>query len=302
MTSRQALWLFVIPSFIWGSTWYAITFQLGKVDPIVSVAYRSALAGIVLILYSLFTKRTLKFTLNNHFFMFLQGIFLFGINYWFVYLAETHITSGLVAILFSLIIVMNIIFSNIFLKHPINKSVVLAALLGITGTAVVFYPELKGLNSGHDYYSSVFICLTGVVLASLGNIVASYNNKNGIPIVQSNAFGMVYGAIALFIVAFFIGKPINFDFTFQYISSLVYLALFGSVVAFNTYLKLMSMWGPGKAAYIVLVTPVIAVFISFLLEDYHLSVYSLIGAILVLGGNYLIVRKKKEPAKVSEKL
>ena len=300
MTSRQALGLFVIPSFIWGSTWYAITFQLGIVDPIISVAYRSALAGIVLLLYAIFTKRTLKFSLNNHFFMFLQGIFLFGINYWFVYLAETHITSGLVAILFSLIIVLNIVFSNIFLKHPINKKVVIAALLGIAGTTVVFYPELKGLQLGHDYYSSIFICLTGVVLASLGNIVASYNNKKGIPIVQSNAFGMVYGAIALFIVAFIIGKTVNFDFSFHYISSLIYLAIFGSVIAFNTYLKLMSMWGPGKAAYIVLVTPIIAIFISFLFEGYKLSIYSLIGAILVLGGNYLIVRKKKEPEIVSE--
>ena len=295
MTSKQALWLFVIPSFIWGSTWYAITFQLGKVDPIVSVAYRSALAGIILLLYCIFTKRKLTFTLNNHFFMFLQGVFLFGINYWFVYLAETHITSGLVAILFSLIIVMNIIFSNIFLKHAFNKKVIIAALLGIVGTTVVFFPELKGLKLGHDYYFAVFVCLAGVVLASLGNIIASYNNSNGIPIVQSNAFGMVYGAIALFVVSLLIGKPFSFDFSPHYVFSLIYLAVLGSVVAFNTYLKLMSMWGPGKAAYIVLVTPIIAIFISFLLEGYNLSLYSFAGAILVLGGNYILIRKKKEP-------
>jgi len=294
MTNKQAVGLFVIPAFIWGSTWYAITFQLGKVDPIISVAYRSALAGIILILYCLLTKRKLTFTLNNHFFMFLQGVFLYGINYWFVYLAETHITSGLVAVLFSLIIVMNIIFSSIFLKHPINRKVVIAAALGIIGTAIVFYPELRGIKIGHEYYSSVFICLGGVVLASLGNIIASYNHKKEIPIIQNNAFGMLYGAIALSVVAVFLGKPFNFDFSFPYISSLMYLAVFGSVIAFNTYLKLMSLWGPGKAAYIVLVTPIIAIFISYLLEGYKLSIYSLVGALLVLGGNYLIVRKKKE--------
>lgn len=293
MNNNQKLWLFIIPSFIWGSTWYAITFQLGKVDPIVSVAYRSGLAGILLLIYCYITKQNLKYSLHQHFFLFLQGLFLYGVNYWFVYVSESTITSGLVAIIFSLIVILNIVFGNIFLKIPINRNVVLGAVLGLIGTAVIFYPEIVAIEMSTHYFQAIAICLIAVVLASLGNIIASHNHNQKIPVIQSNAFGMTYGAIILAIIAIAIGKKFDFDFSISYIGSLLYLTVLGSIVAFNTYLKLMSFWGPGKAAYIILVTPVIAIIISYFLEDYKLSIYSLLGVGLVLCGNYLVVIKKK---------
>ena len=292
MERKQALSLFLIPSLIWGSTWYAITFQLGKVDPIVSVAYRSTLAGITLLVFAFFTGKKLRFSSADHFFLFLQGLFLYGVNYWFVYLAETAIPSGLVAVVFSLVVLMNVFFGNIFLKIPIQKKIIVGAILGLIGTLIIFLPEILKINFNRAYINALVICFSGVILASLGNIVASYNFKRDIPIIQSNAYGMIYGGVLLAIIAFIIGKKFNFDFSTKYVSSLLYLAIFGSVLAFNAYLKLMSLWGPGKAAYIVLVTPIIAIIISAFLEDYHITSYTIGGAGLVLFGNYIVVIKK----------
>lgn len=292
MNSKQSLGLFIIPSFIWGSTWFAITFQLGTVEPIVSVAYRSALAGIILLIYTYFTGRNMRFSPKDHFFLFLQGLFLYGLNYWFVYAAETVIASGLVAIVFSLVVILNVLFGNIFLKIPIQRKIILGAALGLLGTFVIFFQELHSFNFNKEYTNALLLSLLGVILASLGNIVASYNFNSKIPIIQSNAFGMTYGAIILAIIAVIAGKEFTFDFSIPYVSSLIYLAIFGSIVAFNAYLKLMSLWGPGKTAYIVLVTPIIAVIISYFFENYHITLYTILGAILVLGGNYIVVRKK----------
>lgn len=292
MNRKQALSLFVIPAFIWGSTWYAITFQLGKVDPIVSVAYRSSIAGSILLLFAFLTKRNLKFGPKDHFFLFLQGAFLYGVNYWFVYIAEATIPSGLVAVVFSLVVILNVVFGNIFLKLAIKRKIIWGALLGLIGTFFIFLPELKGIKYEPQYTNALILSFAGVVLASLGNIVASYNYKSSIPIIQSNAFGMLYGGLILVLVAVVIGKEFTFDVSFKYISSLLYLSIFGSIIAFNAYLKLMSIWGPGKTAYTTLLTPIIAILISYFLEDYHFTFYAFLGAGLVLIGNYIVVIKK----------
>lgn len=294
MNPSGKIWLFFIPALIWGSTWYAITFQIGKVDPLVSVAYRFSLAGIILLTYCYFKKESLRFSLKEHFFLFLQGVFLYGLNYWLVYLAETTVASGLVAIIFSLIVVLNIVFANLFLKTPVKKKLIVSAILGITGTVVVFLPELHSIGYSGNYFLMIIVCLISVVLASLGNIIASYNNKkHNIPVLQANALGMTYGAIVVAILAVILGKPFDFDFSIKYIGSLFYLAIFGSVIAFNTYISLIALWGPGKAAYSVLVTPIIAVIISSIFEDYNFSVFTLLGAALVVFGNYLVIRKEK---------
>ena len=162
MTKRQFI-LFLIPSIIWGSTWFAIKFQLGNVDPMVSVSYRFILAGLVLFIISLATGKNMKFSLHEHFLMFLLGLSLFGLNYWFVYKAETSLTSGVVAVIFSLIIFFNIIFNAIFLKGKIKKDVIIAAVLGITGTALLFENELNAFDLDKKDVVALLFCLGGLV-------------------------------------------------------------------------------------------------------------------------------------------
>ncbi len=142
MTKRQYI-LFAIPALIWGSTWYVIKFQLGMVDPLLSVAYRFMLAGIALAVFCFATGKRMRFTAVEHALMLTLGLSLFGINYWLVYEAETKLTSGVVAVIFSLIIVFNILLNALFLKGKIKRDVIFAAILGIIGTVFLFKNELS---------------------------------------------------------------------------------------------------------------------------------------------------------------
>lgn len=289
--------LFVTPALIWSSTWYVIKFQLGKVDPLVSVGYRFAIAGILLLLYCKISKLNLKYQIKEHLFFALQGMLLFGINYWLVYLAELTLASGLVAIIFSLIIFFNIFLSMIFLKMRIRAKVLIGGLLGIIGTVIVFQPELKSLLFSDQTFIAMLFGLFAVIFASLGNIISAYNQKNKLPVIQTNAFGMLYGGIIIFILAIILAKEFNFDYSVSYSLSLFYLAVFGSIISFNTYLKLVGNIGPDKAAYVVLITPLIALIISSFFEQFNFTGMTILGVIFLLSGNILALKSKKNSSR-----
>lgn len=283
--------LFVIPALIWGSTFFVIKFQLGVVDPTWSVSYRFVLAGLMLLLYSRLKGLSLRFSREEHLRMALQGALLFGFNYWFVYIAEQELISALVAIMFSLIIFLNVFFGKLFLNKVAERKVYLGALLGIAGTVLLFKQELVGMGQSDFKAFHLTICFISVVVASLGNITSASNQSKGMPVIQTNAFGMLYGGIIIALVAFVSGAEISFDYRFEYLASLAYLALFGSIIAFGSYLTLIGKIGADKAAYVLFVIPVIAVALSVLFEDYQLGWHVAAGMILILGGNVIVLRK-----------
>ena len=283
--------LYVIPAFIWGSTWLAITFQLGVVDPLVSVFYRFLLAAIILFVYCTMIKMNLKYSAMQHLFMALQGIFLFGINYWLVYLAEVHLKSGLVAVVFSTIIFLNIFNGFIFLKSKIRLNVLISALIGFVGIILVFKDELLSFNFSSEKSLGLILSFLSVIAASLGNIISAYNQKNKLPVVQTNAYGMLYGALLMLLLVFITNTPLSFDASFQYISSLIYLAVFGSIIAFYSYLTLLGKIGPERAAYVTLVFPIIALLLSTFFEEYTWSLFALLGVALITAGNFLMLKK-----------
>ncbi len=291
MKARSAI-LFLLPTLIWGSTWYAIKFQVGTIDPLVSVAYRFILAGIMLLLYCKIAGLKLQFNAKQHGLMVLLGLFLFGINYWMVYEAETILTSGLVAIMFSLIILANIFLNALLLKGPIRKEVLLGAFLGILGTVLMFKDDLGTLSMENNTLKALLICIAGVLFASLGNITSAFNQKQKLPVIQTNAFAMTYGGIMMFFTVLFLKKPIAFEYTPGYIISLFYLAIFGSIVAFSAYLKLLGEIGPDRSAYIALITPVIALLISTFMEGYEWKIAGVIGVLLLIGGNVIALKNK----------
>ena len=285
--------LFITSALIWGSTWLAIKFQLGLVDPLISIFYRFFLAALILFLYLYFTKATLKYSFRQHLQMALQGILLFGINYWLVYLAEMHLTSGLVAIVFSSIVFLNIFFGALFLKSKIRSLVVTGAVIGFIGISFVFKNEIMIFNLSSESSIAVVIALVGAISASLGNITSAYNQKKKIPVVQNNAFGMLYGSLLMLILATTMNKSFVFDISFPYIFSLLYLSVLGSVVAFTCYLTLLGNIGADKAGYTTLVIPVIAIILSTIFEGYQWSVFVVIGIFLILFGNILVLNRKR---------
>ncbi len=283
--------LFIIPALIWGSTFFVIKFQLGVVDPTWSVSYRFIIAGLLLLVYSNAKGLNLQFGRAAHMRMVLQGALLFGFNYWFVYIAEQELISALVAIMFSLIIFLNVFFGKIFMNKVAEKKVYLGALLGIAGTVLLFKQELIGLGMSDFKTFHLTICLISVIVASLGNITSAFNQSKGMPVIQTNAFGMLYGGIIIAVMAFISGAPISFDFRFEYVFSLIYLSLFGSIIAFGSYLTLIGKIGADKAAYVLIVIPVIAVALSVLFEEYQLGWHVAAGMLLILGGNIIVLKK-----------
>lgn len=288
------LLLFITPVLIWGSTWYVIKFQVGDVDPMLSVAYRFGIAGVLMLIICKAWGVKLRFSKSEHLFILLQGVLIFGFNYWLIYQSELYLTSGLVGLIFSLLVFLNIINGRIFLKTPFELKVILGGFLGLIGTGFVFWEDLMQFAFSDGKVLGLALAVGGTYIASLGNITSARNQKAGIPVIPSNAYGMVYGAIAMFVLALLMGKEVSYNPSLSYTLSLLYLAILGSIVAFGAYMTLIGNIGASKAAYVSLIAPVIALTISTFLENYQWSLISMSGAILILVGNIVALRSSKK--------
>lgn len=279
---------------IWGSSWFVITFQLGEVHPVLSVAYRFAVAAVLLIIYvQIISRHKKKEVLSgrDHIFMALQGLFLFSFNYSLFYVATGYLASGLVAVVFCLISVMNIINQAIFFKKRVDGRVLLASLLGLTGICLVFLPEVQTLSFEDESFFGLALCLMATFSASLGNMLAMRNNNAGISVNTYNKWGMTYGAIGSFIIVYVSGIEFTIDTSFDYIWSLFYLASVASIVAFGFYLTLVKNIGADRAAYVAVLFPLVALAISTVFEGYVWTTEALLGVAFILVGNMLVISK-----------
>tara|TARA_R110002095_G_scaffold216222_1_gene212573 strand:+ start:926 stop:1840 length:915 start_codon:yes stop_codon:yes gene_type:complete len=281
--------LYLSTVFIWGSTFFAIKLQLGEVAPEVSVAYRFALAALMLWLWCGWKKLPMRFSIQQHLWMLVQGLTLFGFNYMLVYWATADLTSGLIAVLFSTIVLMNIANGALFFGKRPAASVLAGALLGLVGICLVFLPELATLDVEGAALSGILLSLLGTFIASLGNMASTRNQHAGLPVVQTNSYGMAYGAAALASIALLQDAPFNYETSWSYTASLVYLALFGSVLAFGSFLTLLGRIGAERAAYAMVLFPIVALGISTLFEGYQWTLEALLGVSLVILGNVLML-------------
>jgi drug/metabolite transporter (DMT)-like permease len=285
---------------IWGSTWIGIKLQLGVVDPMLSVGYRFALASVLLLLWCRFKKLPMRFSASEHLFIALQGTFLFAMNYLLFYFAELYIASGLAAVIFSTILLMNMVNGALFLRSSIDLKVVAGGTLGLAGIVLVFRPEISSFTLENHGLRGIILCVAATYLASLGNIISARNQKRKLPVVQTNAFGMTYGAVLMLLLAVFSGKSFYIDCSFTYLASLVYLSVFGSIIAFGCYLSLIGNIGADRAAYSTLLFPLVALAISTIWEGYHWTGSAISGVALILSGNLLMLQRKKHATKLAE--
>ena len=290
--SANIFFLYGTTVIIWGTTWLAIKFQLGSVDPMVSVLYRFIAAALTLVVYCKLRGLNMQFRLKDHIFMALQGLVLFSVNYWLIYLAEVHVTSGLVAVIFSSIVFMNMINGAVLLRSPIRSNVVLGGGIGVVGIVLVFWPQLASFSFSDKTALGLVLSAVSTFMASLGNIISARHQKYNLPIIQTNAYGMAYGAGIIGVIAIVLGKPFSFEMSFLYISSLFYLALFGTIIGFGCYLKLIGEIGADRAAYATMLFPIVALGISTVYEGYQWAAHNVIGMAVVLIGNWLVLNKK----------
>ncbi len=283
--------LYLITVLIWGSTWVAINYQLGDVAPEASVTYRFALAALILFLFAKMKNLPMLFSLKQHGLFAAFGICLFGLNYLLLYNAQQHINSALACIAFSTLMLMNIVNAKVFFKTHITNQVYLGGAFGLFGIVTLFWPQLTDIELGAATFLGLGLCLLGTFSASVGNMLSIKNQKNNVPVVQANAWGMLYGAIFTSIAVVVQGKEFTFSFEPAYLGSLIYLSLFGSVIAFGCYLSLMTRIGAHKTSYANIIFPAIAVLISTVVEDFNWSEYTVIGLSFVLLGNIVVLTK-----------
>ncbi len=291
--------LYLASVLIWGSTWIVITFQYGKVAPEVSVVYRFWLAALMLLGWCLLRGLKLSFKAHEHVWLALQGVLLFGVNYVCVYIAEQHIASGLTAVIFSLMVFLNMIGARIFFSTPIALKALLGATLGVAGVALICLPGVgKSMGTGHVGFG-LGLALSSAVSASCGNLVSQRNQKQGLPIIQGNAISMFYGATLVALYCWISGKPFTFDASFRYLSSLAYLALFGSVLAFGAFLTLIGRIGAGRAGYAMVAIPLVALGLSTFFEGLRWEWSLALGVIFCLAGNVLVLPRTPKMAKAA---
>jgi len=285
--------LYVSVVLIWSSTWLAISFQMGIVAAELSVAYRSCIAAIVLYAYALLSRRKILLPADAYPMVLLQGTLLFCLNYFFVYYGTAYLTTGLVAVLFSSIVLANTIFERLFFRTPFEKKLLFAFLFGVTGISMIFWPEIDTLNFENDTVFGITMILIAVLIASLGNMTAVVNTRRDLPVVAVNAHALAWATIVAFLVSALLGRDFIFDTRVSYIASLLYLAVFGSAVAFGCYLALIRRIGAARAAYSAVLLPVVALAISSVAEGYIWTPLSAGGIVLPLIGNWLVLGRSK---------
>jgi drug/metabolite transporter (DMT)-like permease len=283
--------LFAIATLIWGSTWLAITFQLGVVAAEVSVAYRFALASALLAIWCRSTGRSLAFSRRDHAFLFAQGVLMFGANYVAIYEAERYLTSGLVAVLFSTIVFTNPIGMRIVYGARIARRTMFAAMLGVVGVVLLFLPELLTVKSSMTVALGIAFGLAGTLLATGGNLIAVRNHHASVGVLEGTVWGMAWGAGTAALIATATGASWTFDARPAYWLSLAYLALFGSIIAFVAYFTLIKRVGVALASYTGVATPVIAVLLSTLFEGFVWTSTAVLGVVLAATGNFIALKR-----------
>ncbi|MGC4001239.1 MAG: EamA family transporter [Anaeromyxobacter sp.] len=290
--------LFVIPSVIWGTTWLAIKFQLGLVAPEVSVTWRFALAGALIVAWCALRGVPLRFSPRDHAGFALLGALLFGVNYVLTYRSEQYLTSGLVAVIFAFIVFWNLLGAWLLFGTRPPRAVVAGAALGVGGVALLFWPEVASLRAGASggQAAGMGLAVVATLLASGGNLYSQRLFRRGLPVLPATGLSMAYSAAMVAGWCAVTGVPFTFDARPGYVLSLLYLACFGSVVAFLTYLTLVHRIGAGRAGYTSAVTPAVAMAISTAFEGYRWTPGTLAGMALVLGGTVLVLRARATAA------
>lgn len=285
----------VVCALIWGTTWFAITLQLGVVDPIVSIVWRFGLAAVVLFGFCVVTRRSLRLTRAQHLAALGQGAFVFAVSYGFVYAAEERVASAVVAVVFAALAFVNLVLFRLVERQKASAGAWQGAVLGICGVAVLSFGQLAGAegSAGASPALGVVLALVAVLASAWGNWFAWRGQQAGAPVISATAWAMAYGTVMLGLYGLATGVEWRIEPTPAYVLSLFHLSLFGSVIAFGLYFTLAKQRGFALASYISALTPPIAVIMSVLFEGAQIGLTMVAGLGLVLAGQVLLIRAPK---------
>lgn len=281
--------LYVITCFVWGTSWLALRMQLGTIAPEVSLLWRFALAGIVVFGWALATRQPMRFSARDHILFATMGVFIFSTNFLFFYYGGLQLTAGLLAVVFSLASIVNFLINIVFFGQRPDARRLGGAVLGAMGIGFLFWPEIGGTDFNREVLVGLGFCVMGTLFFCTGNVLSARAQKRGLPILSTNAWGLMYGSIWMMFLALVQGKTFAIDMSVQYLGSLLWLAVFSSVIAFWSYLTLLGRIGSARASYATVIFPLIALASSTLFEGYEWTIYAFIGVALALFGNVLVL-------------
>jgi drug/metabolite transporter (DMT)-like permease len=281
--------LFTLASLIWGSTFFAITLELGEVPPAVSVVYRFALASLTLFAVCLLRGDKLRLPWRVQRWALLQAFFIFGLSYVCTYNAEQYVVSALVAVLFALMVFWTPILSRLAFGTPIPRRTWGAGAAAIGGVTLLFWhaigAALRDLHQGGQghFLLGLLLGIVASIVSSAGSIVVDKVREESNNLVLTTGWSMFWGTcmVAAWCVA--TGQPFIIPRTASYVLGLLHLSIFGSVVAFICYFTLINRIGSNKAVYIGVITPVISVLLSIKLEHYRPGPVEWVGMAVCLG-------------------
>ena len=286
--------LFWTPTLIWGTTWHVILYQLAEVPAVVGVAWRFALAALLLFAVGALRGEALVPPRRWHAGLALTGMLQFAVNYGCVYEAERHIPTGLVAVLFSLMVFGNALGGWWALGQRVTRGFLVAALIGVAGVSLIFWPEIADAAGARGAtLLGLALGLLAVAAACAGNTFTLMLSQRGLALVPTLAWCMAYGALALALLALATGQGLAPGRSAAWWGSLAYLAAFGSVAAFLLYFRLSQRLGSAFAAVTSVLTPAIALAVSAVLEGWRPTALSLAGIALTLLSVGLAVRTRR---------
>jgi len=284
--------LFWGPTLIWASTWHVILYQLDSTVPVLnSVAWRFGLAALMLFAVARWQGTSLRLPLSAHGLMLATGIVQYSGNYWSVYQAELHIPSGLVAVLFCLMVFGNALSGRVFFGQRVTRRFLIASSGGVIGVVMIFWPEIAETGARPTAALGLALGLLAVLAACIGNVLTLTLTRRKLPLIPILAWSMGYGSLFLLLMSLLTGQGLHFDWRPSYLLSLLYLTVFGSVTAFVLYFKLAQRQGTARAALTGVVIPVIALVISAALEGWQPSALSVAGMALCLGSIFVATRR-----------
>lgn len=279
--------LFTTCVLIWGTTWYAIKFQLAGAMPDVGVALRFTLAAALLAGWCVARRVRLALPWRTQAWLALLGVLGFSASYLFVYHAEVHIVSGLVAVGYAALPLVNMLLDRMFLRTPMSRRVAIGGVFGVVGIALIFWPEVQRLRAGTPVLLGALLTAAAVLASGLANVVVSRNQARGIHGWAPLALAMAWGALASWGVVALRAEPVRVEWSAAFGLSLLYLALAGSVLAFGAYYALIGRIGAARSAYVGVMATILALLVSALFEGYDWRLATFVGIALAVAGNVL---------------
>jgi drug/metabolite transporter (DMT)-like permease len=293
----RVIFPFLLITLIWGSTWLVIRDQLGTVPAGWSVTYRFVIAAAAMFALAKYRGDSLRIGREGHVLAMMFGVPQFCLNFNFVYAAEHYITSGLVAVVFALLLVPNSALGWLFLKHKMTGRFLLGSAIAMAGVALLFVQELRQSEvAARDILLGIGLTLIAVLAASVSNVMQASERLRHRPVAAMLAWGMVYGLLVDAAFAWIAHGPPVVETRIGYWIGLIYLGLFASALAFTIYFRLIRLIGPARSAYSSLLVPVIAMTLSTIFEGYRWSTLAVAGGVLALIGLIIALRSNRPAA------